>query len=204
VALLRKMTCDWRHPMSPRHLPCKELYAGYFWEIWKCVVAMCCSVLRALVGVRFVWRGARWVLLRQDRSVLLQCVAVCCRVLQCLAVSCSVLQCLAVSCSVLQCLVIEVCCCSVLQCVEGCCSVVQCLAVSCSALQCVAVSCSVLRHYRIAAELTFEIYNVLNSIHSRRRSDLKYLDLKIGQFSCPLFWDIIESLQIWFLRYTTF
>jgi len=37
--------------------------------------------------------------------------------------------------------------------------------------------------------------------HSRRRSDLKYLDLQIGQFSCALFWVTgtpVYSLENWF------
>jgi len=58
--------------------------------------------------------------------LVLQRVAVCCRVLHCVAVCCGVLQCAAVYCSVLQCIAV---CCSVLQCVAVCCSVLQCVAV---------------------------------------------------------------------------
>ena len=43
-------------------------------------------------------------------EIVLQCVAVCCRVLQCVAVCCSVLQCIAVRAGI------------VLQCVAVCCS----------------------------------------------------------------------------------
>jgi len=67
-----------------------------------------------------------------DKSVLLQCVAVCCSVLQCVAVCGSVLQCVVVCCSVLQCIAVH-------------CSALQCVAVHCGALRCVAVRCSVLK-----------------------------------------------------------
>ena len=103
-----------------------------------------------------------------------QCVAVCCSVLQCVggvlqsvAECCSVLQCLAVSCSVLQCLAVS---CSVLQRVAVCCSVLQCVAVRSCVLQCVALCCSV-------------------GNHSRRRPDIKYLDLQI----CVVFLDTFSS-----------
>jgi len=85
--------------------------------------------------------------------LMLQCVAVCCRVLQCsvvcrsvlqyVAVCCSVLQCVAVCYSVLYCVAVW---CNVLQCIAVCCGVLPCATVCCRVFSCVAVFCSVLRH----------------------------------------------------------
>ena len=61
-----------------------------------CSVLPCVAKLRALSHRRCVFQCVATL-----RTVVLQCVAVCCSVLQCVAVCCSVLQCVAVCCSVL-------------------------------------------------------------------------------------------------------
>jgi len=137
-----------------------------------------------------------YVLFCTASCIVLQCVTVCCRVLQCVAVCCSVLQCVAECCRVLQCVAV---CCSVLQCVAVCCSVLQCVAVCCSVLhvfQCVAVcrtngSAAKNRHCSLRGPCVAVCFSVLQCVaicRSWRRLNLKYLDLQMGQFSCPLFW----------------
>jgi len=84
--------------------------------------------IAGLVG----WLSWRSVYL--SKQVLLQCVAVCCRVLQCVAVCCGVLQCVVGA----LCIFLNRSCCSVLQSIAVCCSVLQCVAVCCRVLQCVA------------------------------------------------------------------
>ena len=92
MALLRKATCDLRHPMNHRHPVARNFFVKikktFFSRIdtrrgelaTQKATAVCCSVL--------------------------QCAAVCCSVLQCVAVCYSVLQCVAVCCSVLQCVTV--------------------------------------------------------------------------------------------------
>jgi len=179
VALLQKMTCNFRHPMGLHHPVdcCKMLFwAGKYpspahkyvgWHVpftdFDGSVVMCCSVL--------------------------QYVSVCCGVLQCVAVCCSLLQCAPQT--SLQILYrylmlvwrkyMSVCGfdnslfffflslffrlqqfwqqlyqilpksldAAVLQCATACCDVLQCVAVCCSVLQCVAVCCSMLQYVAV-------------------------------------------------------
>ena len=95
--------------------------------------AVCCCESKCVAVFCGIVSALRAATSSESRHLVLQCVAVCCRVLQCVAVCCSVLQCVAVCCRV---------CCSVLQ-YYG--SVLLCAAVCRSVLQCVAVCCSVLQ-----------------------------------------------------------
>jgi len=87
-------------------------------------VAVCCIVLQC-VAVRCRVLQSFQSLSSQIVLALLQCVAVCCRVLQCVAVCCRVLQCVAESskCVFADSTGAVVKCCSVLHCSALCCSV---------------------------------------------------------------------------------
>ena len=143
---------------------CSVLQCGADWaKWWVCVyrvlqcVAVCRSrvagwrnLLQGFAGWAKWWKGACaytvcWSVL-QCVAVMLQCIAVCCRLGEVVCIS-SVLQCVAV---VLQC--VAVCCssatvhCSVLQCIVACCNVVQIEqsdAEVCVRIQCVTVCCSI-------------------------------------------------------------
>jgi len=73
-------------------------------SVLQCV-AVCCSVLQYVTAFCKNWNhlfGAHLPQRTCAHEAMLQCVAVCCSVLQCAAVCCSVLQCVAVCCTVLQ------------------------------------------------------------------------------------------------------
>jgi len=160
VALLRKETCNLRHPIHLRHPVLSSTTVSIS-------LSFSFSVLHTQVAKegrllpRHLSQDTQTLTskssdakfnhnLNQELSFLTQNLAALDedapldpardnrQVCVCVAVCCSVLQCAAVCCSVLQCVVV---CCIVLQCAAVCCSVLQCAAVCCSVLQCVAVCC---------------------------------------------------------------
>jgi len=148
MALLRKETCNLRHPVHFHH---------------PVHVVNQLSDSARFCGSLFDWHSSfLYGSILYDRAYFWACLSfigglpsMCCGVLQCDAECCSVLQCVAVCCSVLQCVavsVLQLVCCSVLHCWERrkctrglpimCYSVLQCVAVCCSVLWWATVCCS--------------------------------------------------------------